>query len=624
MALLEAYNSVAGCDAPGAFITVTNVIIQVDAVDSFGDDIGTGNIAELSFTWLVLFQGECSGCPATTRAIFAGEDDTAPECACAFPLVSAYVLECNKLIQQFKPGCPVSVTSGTSLLSAPTGGGGGGSSGPFSSFLTITGTTPGLWTSFQIELIGKAIIETYNHANFLNPKNCDTGGRIVTTVTPLSSSVGRRRLQRPPFSIVFEIEGTCSDCGSVTLIFGNHEPGPQDENAICPAGSILQCPSQEEFRDALNDAIDRLEDEFGDELIDVDGVGQSTAPPDKELCTPSPTRAPTAAVPANIDLNGWTNEDDNGNWVIESGANSVRQTVNGDQTFFCSDFPAFGNDLAGAIQVNGGDNDFIGFALGYETSEDADYLLVDWKRRNQSLSLACGSVFGSTGLGLLRVKGIPDGAEFWGHADLSCTPEASVEELARGSTLGSTGWAPGVEYRFRFVFTEGLLQVFVNEILEIAFQASGSESFTDGAFCFYNYSQENVRYSGLTRTIITDPPIPQLTCPPVVSPTIAPTTPSPTSTPTLRPSGESVELCSDNIPVSVTVGSLSNPSGRFVNVPTQQSLENVVDCLDINVGEQHTQTSHVWWNPGPLELVFDFGGIEYNLRDVYFWNYFGK
>jgi len=98
---------------------------------------------------------------------------------------------------------------------------------------------------------------------------------------------------------------------------------------------------------------------------------------------------------------------------------------------------------------------------------------------------------------------------------------------------------------------------------------------------------------------------------------------SPTAAPTFRPSGESIEMCSDNIPVTVTLGPRSNPSGSFVNLPTQQSLENVVDCLDIDQGEQHTQSSHVWWNPGPIELIFEFNDVEYNIRDVYFWNYFG-
>ncbi|KAL7571803.1 hypothetical protein ACA910_002890 [Epithemia clementina (nom. ined.)] len=103
--------------------------------------------------------------------------------------------------------------------------------------------------------------------------------------------------------------------------------------------------------------------------------------------------------------------------------------------------------------------------------------------------------------------------------------------------------------------------------------------------------------------------------------TLEPTSLSPTVS--MQPSGPGFQLCSGNIALNVTIGPRSNPGGGFVNVPTAQSLQNVVDCLDITQGEVHTQTSHVWWNPGPLELQFSFEQ-EYRLRNVYFWNYYGE
>jgi hypothetical protein len=104
-----------------------------------------------------------------------------------------------------------------------------------------------------------------------------------------------------------------------------------------------------------------------------------------------------------------------------------------------------------------------------------------------------------------------------------------------------------------------------------------------------------------------------------------PTTPEPipfstTAPPTVQ---EQPNLC-DNLSVSVSLGSGSNPNGGFVNVPTAQSLDNVIDCLDVNEGETHTQASHVWWNPAPLELDFDFLGVEHELIQIHFWNYFGE
>lgn len=101
-------------------------------------------------------------------------------------------------------------------------------------------------------------------------------------------------------------------------------------------------------------------------------------------------------------------------------------------------------------------------------------------------------------------------------------------------------------------------------------------------------------------------PTPSPTKLPTAVPTMSPTEEDngqePTFTPTSRPSGQSIELCSGSIPVTVSLGPNSDPTGGFVNVPTAQSLENVADCLDINDGEQHTQQSHVWWRSSPLEL----------------------
>ena len=97
--------------------------------------------------------------------------------------------------------------------------------------------------------------------------------------------------------------------------------------------------------------------------------------------------------------------------------------------------------------------------------------------------------------------------------------------------------------------------------------------------------------------------------------------PSPEPTPAPVPP---IQLCSDNIPVTVSIGPRSNSDGGFVDVSTSQSLSNAVDCLGRDEAEVHTKTSHVWWNPGPLELIFDFGGVEYDLQEVFFWNYFGE
>ena len=54
-------------------------------------------------------------------------------------------------------------------------------------------------------------------------------------------------------------------------------------------------------------------------------------------------------------------------------------------------------------------------------------------------------------------------------------------------------------------FTDSLIEVFVDGELEI----SHSGSFADGAFGFYNFSQSQVRYAGITEEVLPAPvPLP--------------------------------------------------------------------------------------------------------------------
>ena len=214
-----------------------------------------------------------------------------------------------------------------------------------------------------------------------------------------------------------------------------------------------------------------------------------------------------AAAPVN--LNAWTAESypavsgfGAGNWTVAGDGLSVFQSVNGQPTLFVSDFDAFNSTLEGVIRVSGGDDDLIGFALGYEPGDvsnpSADYLLIDWKAISQSFDFGAPSCTpGSncpTGLAISRVTGIPTADEFWGHTNFDA-PACSdlnhgLAELARGATLGATGWAAGVDYRIRFDFIPTRVRVFVDDVL----QADIAGSFSNGRFAFYNFSQAEVIY----------------------------------------------------------------------------------------------------------------------------------
>ena len=208
---------------------------------------------------------------------------------------------------------------------------------------------------------------------------------------------------------------------------------------------------------------------------------------------------PLAVNAAAVDLTGWTAQGGTSSWNVQPGNDTVLQTVNGNPTVF-SDLSVTstqGMALSGKIKVTTtSDDDFIGFVLGYDsgeltaagTSATTDFFLVDWKQGDQSPAI--------DGLAISRVFGAStDFNDFWQHVGV-------VDEIARGSTLGSTGWLDNTEYSFDLLFTSTLIQVSVGGSVELSItpgDVTGVSSFADGSFGFYNYSQSNVLYSSIVQ-----------------------------------------------------------------------------------------------------------------------------
>ena len=211
----------------------------------------------------------------------------------------------------------------------------------------------------------------------------------------------------------------------------------------------------------------------------------------------------------SVDLNVWTAESypavsgfPAGNWIVDGGGDNVNQSANGQPTLFYSDFNSFGTLVSGEINVTGSDDDYVGFALGFQPDDtvnaSADYLLVDWKRGTQpfdfsSPSTTPGSV-ADVGLSVSRVTGVPTADEFWGHTDFTSHTSGGVQEIARAITLGNTGWAFGTNYDFEFDFGPNNLDVYVDSVLQLNITGS----FSDGRLAFYNFSQGGVTYSAFT------------------------------------------------------------------------------------------------------------------------------
>ncbi|HEX7184807.1 MAG TPA: Calx-beta domain-containing protein [Thermoanaerobaculia bacterium] len=212
--------------------------------------------------------------------------------------------------------------------------------------------------------------------------------------------------------------------------------------------------------------------------------------------------APRVNDDAGVDLRRWRAESygTGPNWAVSADGRTVTQTINSVPTIFYGDFPAFGNRIEGTIRVlTSGDDDFIGFVLGFlpgdTTSANANYLLVDWKKQDQAMTLCGTNMTALRGLAVSRIQGIPNEGEFWLHRDGTCNGLGNgIEELARGITRSRTAWVHNTDYKFTFEFSATRLLVYVNDTLELDVQGD----FRNGRLGFYNASQEQVRYSSFT------------------------------------------------------------------------------------------------------------------------------
>ena len=212
---------------------------------------------------------------------------------------------------------------------------------------------------------------------------------------------------------------------------------------------------------------------------------------------------PALAVP--VDLSTWT-VDGGGSWIFNSTDapnDSANQLLNSIPTVLFNGENSQGMALSGTIEVQtGSDDDFIGFVLGYDdddlfgTNPTTDYILVDWKQGTQSGWEAGMSISRVTG-GPIASSGVDTGGDAWQHV-------GNVNFIDRAATLGNIGWADNTQYLFDIIFTATNIQVFVDNVLQ--FDINGT--FEDGSFGFYNFSQPNVRYAGITEDVVIPDPDP--------------------------------------------------------------------------------------------------------------------
>ena len=195
-----------------------------------------------------------------------------------------------------------------------------------------------------------------------------------------------------------------------------------------------------------------------------------------------------------------------GAWSIAS--DTALQLANSDPTILFSPGNSLNNSYEGTMTVNTStDDDFIGLVLGYtpgslSTPGTSQYILIDWKQATQA-GPGPSPVNGPRGLALSVVTGRPADAfsDLWGHT-------GTVAEIARGATLGSTGWAGNTTYTFRVDYTPTNILFYVNDVLQFDVDATdlpgAPSSLPQGRFGFYAVSQEFTQF-----TLTSIEPIPE-------------------------------------------------------------------------------------------------------------------
>ncbi len=190
--------------------------------------------------------------------------------------------------------------------------------------------------------------------------------------------------------------------------------------------------------------------------------------------------------------------DSDPNWTVSSDNLTVQQTLNSDAGVYMTNLPATGATIAFEMAVEtSSDDDFIGWVIGFKEgdsdSDDAWWLLFDWKQADQSHSTLGNA---EAGLRLSQVRGaILNHSELWDH-------EGAVTELARAKTLGDEGWQDNGINNVELTYSVDHLLVVVNGMVEFDLTPAdvGLERFPEGNFGFYTFSQPSDRFTLVSPT----------------------------------------------------------------------------------------------------------------------------
>ncbi len=208
-----------------------------------------------------------------------------------------------------------------------------------------------------------------------------------------------------------------------------------------------------------------------------------------------------AQCSTTVDFNNWVQagDPDNGDWQILNGGSELYQTINGQPTFYVTQYDLLNVEIQGKFLLeDDGDNDFVGFVFGFRSPlsspwDEYDTWLFDWKKDGNS-----GSNDWHSGFSLDSISGTvtaaQQGSAFWEHQDVGGF------HLIDSLVGAGLGWEYNTEYSFKLIYTATKIIIIVDG--DTIFQRVGC--YVPGRFGFYNYSQSHVRYYDFSYKMITN------------------------------------------------------------------------------------------------------------------------
>jgi len=194
-----------------------------------------------------------------------------------------------------------------------------------------------------------------------------------------------------------------------------------------------------------------------------------------------------------MDLHAWHREGDaSSNWTVDPSGLSVYQSVNSPASFFVSDQEFINVRFSGQYSVaNDGDDDFIGFVVGYQTPLNGnntwDFMLLAQKR----------DVYGGTNTPCDNFFGTVNGSA--GQINLvNYTATAPSQLITHTCDNLFPGWAYNTVYNFTCLYTSSLIVITINGDTLVNQQGC----FDAGRFGFYNNSQSRVTYSNFSYEVL--------------------------------------------------------------------------------------------------------------------------